>query len=103
MAPHRSHSCNPSGSAESHPWANILTPHWPVKAATTRYFIVDASTGDVTQHAQSYQVYTDAQYRALLAECGFQDVEFLSSFGETEAEPHSDLITIVARKKPEST
>jgi SAM-dependent methyltransferase len=71
--------------------------------ATTRYFIVDASTGDVTQHAQSYQAYTDAQYRSLLAECGFQDVEFLPAFVETEDESQSDLFTLVARKKPGST
>ncbi len=37
------------------------------QTATTRYFIIDAASGEVTRHAASYQGYSDEQYRLLLA------------------------------------
>ncbi len=43
--------------------------------ATGRYFIVDATTGEITRHAQSFQSYTDAQYITLLKACGFENVK----------------------------
>lgn len=69
------------------------------KIATHRYFIIDASTGNVTRHAASYQAYTNQQYRSLLAECGFEDVDFYKSLGGAKGKSQNDLIAIVARKK----
>jgi SAM-dependent methyltransferase len=48
------------------------------RAATQRYFVVE-SNGSVRRIAMSYQAYSDSQYRELLAECGFKDIEFLPS------------------------
>jgi SAM-dependent methyltransferase len=72
--------------------------HAEHKATTVRHFIVDAPTGDVTRHAQSFQAYTDEQYRAVLSECGFDDVEFFPSLTGSEDESQASLFAIVAQK-----
>lgn len=71
-------------------------------AATIRYFIVDATTGDVSNYAQSFQAYSDDEYRSLLIECGFEDVEFLPSLTGDAGELQGDLIAVVARKRAPS-
>jgi SAM-dependent methyltransferase len=66
--------------------------------ATIRYFIVDATGGEATRHAQSFQAYSDAEYRSLLAERGFDSVELMPSLAGAAGESRGDLIAIVARK-----
>jgi len=74
--------------------------------STTRYFVLDAASGDVVCYASSMQAYTDEQYRLLLETCGFQSVQFYPSLlGATDqgqnhemAEVHHYLLAIVARK-----
>jgi len=66
---------------------------------TERYFIVDATSGAVTRYASSMQAYTDEDYRALLAECGFGEIAFFPSLtGEPDAR-WDDFVAIVARKE----
>ncbi len=65
---------------------------------TTRFFIVDAGTGDVTRHAQTFQAYSEEGYRILLADCGFDKVMFYPSLQGVEVEPETGLLAIVARK-----
>jgi hypothetical protein len=71
--------------------------------ATIRYFIVDASTGEVTRHAQSFQAYTDAHYHSLLTECGFDEVEFFPSLIGIKDATQNGLMAIVARKRDKTT
>ncbi|MHC4105447.1 MAG: class I SAM-dependent methyltransferase [Planctomycetota bacterium] len=66
--------------------------------ATKRYFIIDASIGDVARYATTYQAYTNQQYRGLLRECDFEAIEFYSSLGEAKDKYQEDLIAIVAKK-----
>ncbi len=68
------------------------------KTATVRYFILGAETGDVRGYAQSFQAYSDAEYRSLLGECGFRDVEFVPSLTGDTAGSQRGLIGIVATK-----
>jgi SAM-dependent methyltransferase len=63
--------------------------------ATTRYYIVDALTGDVTRHAASYQAYTEAEYRALLETCGFGKIAVYPSLMGTEDPEQATLMAIV--------
>jgi SAM-dependent methyltransferase len=63
---------------------------------TTRFHIVDAASAEVTRHAMSTQAYTDEEYRALLAQCGFRDIEFHPSLAGGADE--KDFFPIVARK-----
>jgi SAM-dependent methyltransferase len=66
---------------------------------TTRFFVVDAATGDVTRHAISTQAYTDEEYRSLLAECGFTGIECFPSLTGAVDETQQDLFAIVACKR----
>jgi SAM-dependent methyltransferase len=67
--------------------------------ATIRYFVVDAASGQVTRYAQTMQAYSDDEYRALLRECGFGDVEFVASLSGG-SDVMDELFAIVARKQP---
>jgi SAM-dependent methyltransferase len=73
---------------------------WDVEreTATTRYLIVDASTGNVTRHADTMQAYTDQQYRSLLAECGFGEPEIYPSLTGEVDDSQGNLMAIVAPK-----
>ena len=77
---------------QEHSW------HEKSTAATARYFIVDAESAAVTRYAQTYQAYTDAEYRALLAECGFTDVEHFATLAGPDGEADEELVVYVARK-----
>ena len=71
----------------------------PEHAATTeRYYVVDAATGGVTRYASSMQAYTDKEYRVLLAESGFGEIEFHAAMGGGGDERESGLVVITARK-----
>jgi SAM-dependent methyltransferase len=72
--------------------------HEESKAATTRFFIVDAQTGEVQRHAASYQAYTDEEYRTVVEECGFEEVEFFPSLTGEEDEQQEEFFVLVARK-----
>ena len=69
------------------------------RTATTRYLIVDAETADVTRHAATMQAYTDADYRSLLAEVGFDDVRFVPSLTGGEDGVQPGLFGVVARRR----
>jgi SAM-dependent methyltransferase len=71
------------------------------KVAITRYYIIDAATGEVACHSSSTQAYTDQEYRSLLAECGFGGVEFYPSLGGSPGSPAGDLIAILCQKNTE--
>jgi hypothetical protein len=66
--------------------------------ATNRYFIVDAQSRTVTRYAATMQAYTDDQYRSLLEECGFHDVEFHPSLEGKETDYGRELLAITARR-----
>jgi SAM-dependent methyltransferase len=66
--------------------------------ATTRYFIIDAATGDVTRHAQTFQGYTDEEYRELLRDAGFGDVAIRADFPGPTVEAMGELVAYAARK-----
>jgi SAM-dependent methyltransferase len=65
--------------------------------ATVRYYVIDASSGQVDGHAQSLQAYTDKQYRTVLAESGFGDIEFHHSL--TGHKDTDDFFAVVGRKR----
>jgi SAM-dependent methyltransferase len=66
--------------------------------ATQRYFIVDAQTSRVTRYASSMQAYTQDQYRNMLRECDFSNIEvYPSLIGEIDPS-QPGLFAIVANK-----
>jgi SAM-dependent methyltransferase len=66
--------------------------------ATTRYYIIDAATGDVTRHAQTFQGYTEEEYRALLRDAAFGDVAARPDFPGPPVEAMGELVVYTARK-----
>jgi len=68
-------------------------------AATKRYWVVDATSGEVAPYAQSFQAYTDARYRDLLVECGFEAARLYPSLTGVEDESQNTLMAIVSRKQ----
>ncbi len=68
------------------------------KTATVRYFIVDAATGDVSSYAQTFQAYSRNEYRSLLSDCGFRNVESFPSLTGDAAGAQRGLTVMVATK-----
>jgi len=90
-----------SGLFSDKPHLCLEQRFWDAVSATTttRFFIIDASTGEVTRYALSAQAYNNAQYHSLLAECGFEEVKFFPSLTGTEDESQSDLMVILTKKR----
>ena len=74
---------SPGGLFSSRPHLVLQENFWDDKRreATTRYFILDAESGEVQRHAASMQAYTDEDYRAILGNSGFREIEFSTSLG----------------------
>jgi SAM-dependent methyltransferase len=66
--------------------------------AIERYYIIDAATGEMNRHAASTQAYTNEEYRSLLTEGGFGEVEFYSSLDGSVGSPDGDLMVILSKK-----
>ena len=89
-----------SGVFSDEPYLCLREGFWhpDQSAATERYWVVDAQSGSVSRYASSMQAYTDAEYRALLSECGFGDVRFHQSLGGGASERDGGLVVITSRK-----
>jgi SAM-dependent methyltransferase len=90
-----------SGLFSDKPHICLVENFWDEQGptATRRYFVVDASDGNVAHYAATYQAYTDQQYRNVLSECGFEAIEFYPSIGQAKDEFQDDLIAIVAKRR----
>ncbi len=67
-------------------------------AATKRYFVVNLLTDELTRFAQSFQAYSELQYRILLTQNGFHAFStYRSLLGHTDP-TQKDFVAIVARK-----
>jgi len=90
-----------TGLFSDRPHACLTEGAWDpaTRTATVRHFVVDAATGGVERHAQTFRAYTDAEYRAALAGQGFEEARFFSSLGGREGgRAEGDFIAIAAGK-----
>ena len=71
--------------------------HPAERAATQRTFVIDASSGEVTRHAATMQAYTDDEYRQLLGECGFEEMESHPSLTGGGHESQPGMVALLAR------
>jgi SAM-dependent methyltransferase len=85
-------SLQPHLCLEEYTWDEIR------RSATTRHYIVDAATAEVTRYAGSMQAYTDDEYLALLASHRFGEINFYPSLAGQAGEIKFELIAITARK-----
>jgi SAM-dependent methyltransferase len=67
------------------------------KTAMERWFIVDAQTGVATRCGACTQAYSDQEYRLLLRDSGFADVEFHLSMDGKAENADRRLLVILAR------
>ena len=65
---------------------------------TTRYFIVDAASGQVEPHASTQQAYTQDELAKLLVECGFSEIRFYPSLLGVLDESQNDFFVVTAAK-----
>lgn len=68
----------------------------PRTIATHRWYVIDTETAAVERHADAMQVYTPAEYVALLEETGFGSVE-PSADWPSAPDQEEILVTYVAR------
>jgi SAM-dependent methyltransferase len=95
---HPSWHSSEGGLFSASPHLYLQESFWNTETQTTaiRYFVIDASTGKVDLFAQSLQAYTDEQYRFILAESGFEEVEFYPSLTGNKVE--GDFFVVIGRK-----
>jgi cyclopropane fatty-acyl-phospholipid synthase-like methyltransferase len=91
---------SPAGLFEPQPHLVLEEYFWDdtQHSMTTRFFVVDANTGNVIRYAQSMQAYTDEGYRNLLAESGFTNICFYPALTGTPDPQQEWLIAITAVK-----
>jgi SAM-dependent methyltransferase len=68
------------------------------RVATTRYYIVDAETGDVALHASSMVAYTREELERMLRGVGFREVVFYESLSGGGVDLDENLEVVEARK-----
>jgi len=66
--------------------------------ATTRYFIIDAETNNVTLHASSMVAYTRENLEQIIREVGFKDIAFHESLSGGKRDFDENLEVVEARK-----
>jgi SAM-dependent methyltransferase len=91
-----------SGLFSENPYLCLEENLWDDDSHVTieRYYIVDAATGDVTRHSSSMQAYTDEEYRAQLAECGFEVVQLGLPPEWNTGGAEMGLLIVLAQKMP---
>jgi hypothetical protein len=87
-----------SGLFSDRPHLYLTEMFWDpaTKAHTTRFIIVDAASGEVVTYASSNQGYDRDEYEALVAEAGFEQVEFLPRLYGMD-HPYYDVVMAAAR------
>ena len=68
------------------------------QVATTRYFIIDAETNNVTLHASSMVAYTREKLNQIIREAGFKHIAFHESLSDGNKDLDKNLEVIEARK-----
>lgn len=96
----RTWSTYESGLFSDGPYLELDENIWDAdnKTLVELYFIVDGTTGEVSEYSSSMQAYTKAEYRSLLKNCGFADIKFQPPLYGMESYSFCS-ITLTGRKK----
>jgi SAM-dependent methyltransferase len=86
-------SPNPHLLLEEHFWD--IDEH----ASTTRYFVVEASTGNVERYATTTQAYRDDEFDRLLMDAGFSDLQRHASLAGNDEYRQEGLFVCTARSQ----
>jgi len=66
------------------------------QTVTTRYWVVDAETAEVTRYAQTAQGYTDGDLQELLNHQGFEEVTFYPALAPKEDQSRQEFFGLTA-------
>jgi SAM-dependent methyltransferase len=66
------------------------------QTVTTRYWIVDAETAEVTRYAQTAQGYTDGDLEGLLNRQGFEEITFYPALAPKEDQARQEFFGLTA-------
>lgn len=93
-------STHEEGLFSDHPYLQLEESAWDeaTRTATTRWWIVDTATAEVTRHAQTVQAYDEEEYERLLDDAGFDDVCFHPSLTGRNRIGDDGLLAITARR-----
>ena len=69
------------------------------KAATTRFFVIDAASGQVTRHTMTTQGYSDDDSTGLLSEAGFTDIQYFPALTGVADSSQKDFLVLMARNR----
>jgi hypothetical protein len=89
-----------SGLFADAPHLCLSEHHWDRdgRAATTRFFVIDAASGGVTRYAQTMQAYEAPEYEALLEDVGFANVRTHASLTGRDEDAEAGLCVLTAVK-----
>lgn len=87
-------------SDRPHIWLEEYAWDPPTETATTRYWVIDAATADVTPYAQTFQAWSAEALDALLTARGLMDARLYPCLAGAEDEAAGDLMVIVLGYKP---
>jgi SAM-dependent methyltransferase len=91
----------PQGLFGAEPHLVLTESFWDEarRTATKRYYRIEAQTGAVTRWASTQQAYSNAEYEALLDECGFGQPRFYPALGAAVRDGATDYCSIVAQRR----
>jgi hypothetical protein len=89
-----------SGLFSERPHLCLQESRWDPETRTTtiRYVVIDAQSGPLNMYAETIQAYSDEDYRAILGDCGFAEIQFFPSLTGDPEESGEGLEAIVALK-----
>ena len=67
--------------------------------ASSRFFVIDAATSEVTRYGEAIHAFSDDQLLGMLSDCGFAGAETDWSFPAAESDTKNEMMAIVARKE----
>ena len=78
----------------------LLENFWDIRFQTTtnRFYVIDASSGEMSRYAQSFQAYINEAYKTLLEQHGFGQIKIFSALTGKPEPDSQELIAIVAQK-----
>ena len=88
------------GLFSARPHLYLEENHWDAerKASTTRYYILNAASGEVERYASSMQAYSEAEFSELITASGFEPPQLFPSLLGRVDPNHNDLFVLVCKK-----
>ncbi len=74
-------------------------PESPIRATTSRWYVIDAATAEVARYASSYQACSEPEQTGLIESCGFGGTRFFPNLTGS-GDPSPEFIFSAPQKRP---